>query len=304
MILFSRTFPNKPIMHRTIHIAASFAIVLVAYVAYSLIAVPLIEPAGPGPGLVDGDDTPIEYQSTQRQAQLAEIFPPGAWEHDAPVLQSDQFKLLFQKYENQGDGVVKITPCTMVFTPGDPDDSAPGDSMPGGKPRAAPIVLQAPQGAILKFDEDINLKRVKLGKLIGGRFIGRVTVKGKGTKPGSEDDLEFITDDLQLSETEVYTTQPVQFRYGPHYGSGRDMRIKLANTKGDNKASKKKPWAQSRRHTIARTETPGKVPPGNACRQTGQWQKPGCCRQQKNHACRGCLPRAVSHGPCRQRHHL
>jgi hypothetical protein len=216
-------------MHRVIHIAASFAIVLTAYFAYSLIAVPLIEPTGPLGNFDGGNDTPVGFQSSLRQAQFAEIFPPGAWEHDAKVLQSDQFKLLVQKYENQGDGIMKITPCTMIFTPGDPDDSTPDGTTPDGNGRAAPIILQAPQGAILTFDGPINLKQLKLGKIIGGRFLGRVTVFSHGTEPGTEDDLMFITDDMQLSKDEVHTTHPVQFRYGPHYGSGREMVIKLGN---------------------------------------------------------------------------
>ncbi len=38
--------------HRTIHIGASFAIVLVAYWSYALLAVPWIEPPPPDPRIV------------------------------------------------------------------------------------------------------------------------------------------------------------------------------------------------------------------------------------------------------------
>ena len=214
-------------MHRTIQIATSFAIVVVAYFVYSLAVVPLIEPSGPSKGYGGGNDTPIGYQAKRRLAEIAAIFPPGAWEHEAKVLQSDQFKILVQKYENQGNGVMKIMPCTIIFTPGDPDEATSGK-----KGRNAPIILQAPKGALLKFDRAINLKQLKLGNLVGGRFIGRVTVFSYGENPGKEDDLMFIAEDLRLNENEVYTKQPVQFSYGPHYGSGQEMAIKLAGPGG------------------------------------------------------------------------
>ncbi|MEA1951938.1 MAG: hypothetical protein U9N87_11170, partial [Planctomycetota bacterium] len=221
-------------MYRILHIAASFATVLVAYWCYAIVAVPFIEPpperiAGTSGTSAAGSMT-AGSQSVRRDAELKAVFPPGSWELDKNTikLQNDQIRLLFKKYDNQGGGLVKLTPCTMVFTVGDEDDDAAADA----NRRRSPVIMQVPNGALLKFDKALNLKMAKIGKLIGGRLLGQVTVFSHGSKPGEEDDFIFVTNDLLLSESEAHTSQRVRFRFGPHYGSGQDMLIKLAQAKG------------------------------------------------------------------------
>ncbi|MBN2293037.1 MAG: hypothetical protein JXM70_11465 [Pirellulales bacterium] len=220
-------------MYRIFHIAASFGTVLVAYWCYALVAVPLIEPPpkrlANNAGASATDGTAIHSQSVRRDAELKAVFPPGSWEieNDTIKLQNDQLRLLFKKYDNQGGGLVKLTPCTMVFMADDEDDSTTD-----GNQQRAPVIMQVPDGALLKFDKALDLKMAKIGKLIGGRLLGRVTVFSHGSEPGEEDDFIFVTNDLLLRETEAQTSQRVQFRYGPHYGSGHNMLIKLEQAKG------------------------------------------------------------------------
>jgi len=203
--------------------AVSFAIVFVAYWAYALVAVPLIEPEAKvgttgeisetdrdvGGGLGDG-----------QQKRFAGLFPADSWVHGTPkILESDRIVLLAQTYHNFGDGRVKITPCTMIFLPAEAKDNP-------AKLKES-VILEAPDGAMLEFDSPLDFGRGKIGQLIGGKLNGRITIRGKGRNPGPNDDLLIVTKNVQLSRQHVWTPHPVDFHLGPNYGRGKDMRIKL-----------------------------------------------------------------------------
>jgi hypothetical protein len=211
-------------MHRLGRVAGSLAVVLVAYWAYALVAVPLIEP--PADPRRDQPISEVEQTAARERidagiAELKGLFPPGAWELNSPkILESDQFKLLMQDYRNLGGGRVEIRPCTMVFTPKGPA----GDQ--AQRNRQA-VILEAPDGALLEFDQPFDLRQMKIGRLVGGRLIGRTTMRSAGKQPGPEDDLLAVTRDVQVTEKEVTTPHTVDFHYGPHYGRGAQMRIKL-----------------------------------------------------------------------------
>jgi lipopolysaccharide export system protein LptA len=211
-------------MHRVTRIAGSFAIVLAAYWAYALVAVPLIEPpADPRRDrpISEAERAEVQGRINAEIAQLEGLFPPKSWElQDPKILESDQFKLLMQEYRNLGDGRVEIRPCTMIFMP-----EGPAADEAQRKRRA--VILEAPQGALLKFDQPFDLRRMKIGRLIGGQLLGRITIRSGGRLPGPEDDLLITTRDVQLAEGKVTTPHAVEFRYGPHYGRGAQMQITL-----------------------------------------------------------------------------
>ena len=69
--------------------------------------------------------------------------------------------------------------------------------------------MRAEEGAILDFDRDIDLSRAEVGRLRGGRLVGRVTIRGnvgplsssKRAQPGSGpngDELWIETRDIDL----------------------------------------------------------------------------------------------------------
>ena len=134
---------------RTIHIGASFAIVLVAYWTYALLAVPWIEPPPPPPSIDEQNGT----SGTCSQAnELAVLFPPDAWQlHDAKIINSNgQALLLWQKYQNHGNGWVDLTPLTVIFMPDETEtdrgralaarrgDGSAGGREPAFRPAAGP----------------------------------------------------------------------------------------------------------------------------------------------------------------------
>ncbi|MGD0653454.1 MAG: LptA/OstA family protein [Thermoguttaceae bacterium] len=208
-------------MPRLIHTAVSFAIVLMAYLIYARVAVPLIEPSIAGPsGTIAGGNS-SETGADQRIAQLEKIFPPGALDlKKTKVLENDKVMILLENYKNLDDGRVKLEPCTMVFLwDGPAEDEA--------QRLRQSIILQAPEGAILKFDKPIDLSSLKIGRLVGGSLLGKITISSQGKSPGPEDDLLIHTSEVQLNEQEVWTLNQVEFTWGKNSGSGRDMHIKL-----------------------------------------------------------------------------
>jgi len=136
------------------------------------------------------------------------------------ILESDNVKLLMGGYRNLGDGRIRIQPCTIVFLPH-------GDDPDLQRRARNAVILQAPEGALLRFDQPLNLRRMKIGRLIAGSLEGRITIRSAGREPGAEDDLLITTRSVQLTERSIWTAEPVYFSFGPHHGCGRELRITL-----------------------------------------------------------------------------
>jgi hypothetical protein len=209
-------------MARITRIVGSLGIVLVAYWAYALVAVPWIEPAAGR----QRSEAPSEEELRALQAQARErwqrelegLFPPGSWELDDPtIVEMDEVRLLLQGYTQQEDGKkVEIRPCTMIFTPHRPDVTE-------ADRRRGAIILEVPDGAVLEFDQPFEL--TKVGRLEKGELQGRVTIRSEGKSPGPEDDLRVVTRDVDVNEERIFTKHDVDFRLGRNHGRGRQMWI-------------------------------------------------------------------------------
>ena len=211
--------------HRLGRTLRVFLVVLGAAGFYRLAVVPWVEPrvrdAARELELSPEQAAAIRARADRRLAALGDVFPPGAWEReDAIMLESRQMRLLFKDYHSLPDGRVHLMPCTLVVLP-DRNRGASG----GGTGRT--IVLRAPQGAALEFDEPLDLRQGRLAKLVGGNLRGQVMIRGTPTAAGVEDDIEIVTRDVELDELEVRTSEMVQFRYGRSSGSGRALVARL-----------------------------------------------------------------------------
>lgn len=217
-------------MPRTIRIGGSLVITLMAYFVYAQVVVRLIEPdVSPSDEAAVSEAQLAEARNaiSRRVAELADLFPPDAWELQNPkILESEQFKLLLRDYKNQGDGTVRISPCTMIFLP---EEEGTGTSAA----HAGAVVLQAPQGALLRFDRPFDLRRANIGRLESGQLTGPITIRSDGRKPGPDDDLLIMARDVQMNEHMVWTPHSVDFRMGPNHGRGRQMRIQLLPGQSD-----------------------------------------------------------------------
>ena len=206
-----------------------FLVVLAAAGLYRLAVVPLVEPRGRdaavGQELSPAAVAAVKARADRRLVQVAGLFPAGSWELDGPnMLESRQMRLLFKDYrkmsDNRDDRRVQLIPCTLVLLP--------ENSGVAGAPPGRTIVLRAPQGAVLEFDEPFDLsKQERPSRLVGGSLRGQVTIRGTQTAPGAEDDVEIVTRDVELEEMEIRTAETVQFRYGRSSGSGRAMVARL-----------------------------------------------------------------------------
>ncbi len=204
-------------------IAASFFAVLAVFWVYRIVAEPFIEPKLVAKRVAEVSAAEKQQARDQLENRLggyARFFADDAWERDNPiVLESESAKLLLREYTNLPDGRVRLTPCTVIFLPdGEAEET---DS------RRRVVVLQAPQGAVLRFDEAVDLGRAKIGRLLGGNLEGPITIHSGPTRPGGDDDLHVTTRDVQMLDDRITTPSEVQFRFGPSHGRGRDMRIEL-----------------------------------------------------------------------------
>lgn len=232
----------------------SFLIVLSAYWMYALFVVPHVEPiasldltsdvygqddrslleARPDSKLSHSTASTLASQEkpTERFRHLIEpIFAADSWElNQAMVLKNDQNKmmLLVGKYETANEGKrLKLKPCTVVINP----ESATTDAPPE---QGGCLILTAPQGAELDFDTPFGIIQGGLGNLVGGRLVGEVSIRSH-TRPQSRLDsalqpshpLTIMTRNVQITPQQIWTPHEVRFRYGPNYGAGRDLIVKL-----------------------------------------------------------------------------
>jgi hypothetical protein len=211
--------------HRLGRTLRVFLVVLAAAGFYRLAVVPWVEPRVKDLGatleLSSEQVAAIRARADKRLAALGDVFPEGSWERDDPImLESRQMRLLFKQYHSLPDGRVNLVPCTLVMLP---DRTRSADDKSAGRT----LVLRAPQGAVLEFDEPLDLRQGRLAKLVGGSLRGQVTIRGTPSAEGADDDIEIATRDVELEELEIRTSEMVQFRYGRSTGSGRALVARL-----------------------------------------------------------------------------
>src|SRR5688572_22852627 len=187
--------PNR--RRRTVH---SFAVVIAAFWAYRLLVAPWIDPSfdfAEQLGANEVDLAQVRDADRQRLQKYARIFPPGSWELDDPIMiESEGVELLMKDYENLPGGRIRLSQCTMLYLAADDADARE----PGRV-----VILRSPEGAILRFDSDLNLRRGKVGKLKGGELKGPVTIHGTPSRPDADDELFVATRDVQMNESSIWS---------------------------------------------------------------------------------------------------
>jgi len=197
-----------------------FLVVLATAGLYRLAVVPWVEPryresVGVAE-LTPEQAAAIRARADRRLDAVRELFPPGSWELDQPIiLESRGMRLMFKQYHSLPDGRVNLVPCTLVVLP---DDQRQATDAPGRT-----LVMRAPQGAVLEFAEPLDLRAGRLSRLVGGSLRGQVTIRGTPSAAGAGDDIEVVTRDLELDEYEIRTNERVEFRYGRSIGRGRGL---------------------------------------------------------------------------------
>jgi lipopolysaccharide export system protein LptA len=216
---------------RLMQSVSSFLVVLALYWVYTIFAIPLLEPSLEGPSAAGGGggDVDITVPTERYRKWIAPFFPPGSWElQGAKVLKTPHALLLLRDYRLLEEDRWKIKPCTIIFNyAGQADQSAASVSTS----RRRPLVLEAPEGAVLKFDRALNIREGKVGKLEGGWLPGPVTIHSPESEPGAGDWVQITTQNVQISADQLGTPHDVDIRVGESFISGRDLMITL-NTPG------------------------------------------------------------------------
>lgn len=211
---------------RLTRIVTTFAAVLGAYLAYSVAAVPFIEPSVKEreKSNIDFGDLPRETDADTRAAQLERWFPPDAWERNEPtVLETDKGMLLIKEYKQLDEKHLQLKPCTLVLQTTS-DDKHDKDRRDGD---TSYVLLQAPEGAVLDFDGATNPARGQFGRIQGGTLNGPVTIRSPDRRPGDEDYLRLQTGNVQIAQDRIVAPHEVEFRYGQSHGSGRDLIVRM-----------------------------------------------------------------------------
>lgn len=199
------------------------AIVFAAYWAYALAAVPLIEPEVPLRESRSNVHRPVSAKQ-RYQPIIAKWFEAGSWELDpsTKVIRSKQYMLLLQDYETANDGrQLHIKPLTVLFNP---------EALGGAAGSQRPMILQAPEGAVLDFDRPFDLQQGGMGRIVRGRLNGQIAIRGPESKPGAGDAVVVSTRSVQIDAEKIWTPNEVHFRIGPNIGSGRDLMVRLNET--------------------------------------------------------------------------
>ncbi len=193
-----------------------FLATVMVYWAYAAVMVPLLEPTVVRKKPREFLANPLDH--TSRSKAFERLFAEDAWERqNAKVLETEHGALLFRDYLPQPDGTMELKPVTLVYYTNDS----------GSGPNALPILIQAPQGAVLQSDRPINLARADFGKPVGARLLGQIIIRRPATSPDHDDELFVTTRNVKIDRQRIWTPNDVEFRYGPHWGRGRDLQITL-----------------------------------------------------------------------------
>jgi len=204
--------------------ALAFAVTVVVYQAYVLLAAPFIEPplVVPSIGTITASEKSDSIETTHKYRELlAAYFPPGHWTLTQPPITAENghAMIIIDEFNPRDDGQVRVKKCAILFFP--------RGRVGGEPPPSDAVVLEAPHGAVLQMDKSLRRGIGSLGRLQWGKLTGEITVRSDMGEPGPQDDLWLRTRDLNINEDLIRTGNLVEMQLGPHWGSGRELEIRL-----------------------------------------------------------------------------
>ncbi len=218
-------------LRRLFRSAIVFAVLVAAYNAYVLWAVPQMEPslAIKQQRKADRKELEIVNQAPSKyQLLLSNYFPKNHWSQTRPpkviANSTEQAMLVFDEFKRHpaGEGnpntLVDIERIAFLIFPTPPRE--------GITPPRDAIILEAPQGAHLEFD-DFRPEVGHIGQIVRGEFPGLIRIHSDMREEGPEDDLLIETSDVQMNTKLMYTSAPVRFRMGQNVGGGRELEIRF-----------------------------------------------------------------------------
>lgn len=214
--------------HLTDYLIA-LAVCLCAAIGYRFIAVPLIEPTtGPVVEIHNG-------MQELKGPDLGHVFAADSWQMNNPkVLQAEWGWLLFQRWQQDAPDRWRVAPVSIVMKARNKegDDDRSSNTSPGG-----PIVLSAPEGAVIEFAEPLNMISGATPAIKGGQLLGEVHIYNQEIKPESHyqveplpanDSFDLVTRNVRIDNRQIRSAEEVNLKVGGAKIIGRDLTIKLA----------------------------------------------------------------------------
>lgn len=193
-------------------------LVSAAALIYQFTAVPLIEPEGEDATVITVSSSPTDYAYWWN-----EIFEKDSWQRKGPkVLETEQGILLFKTWERVGDKRWRLHPLTILLPS---DDHAAGNAGAPGDDR--PILIDAPDGAIIHFRDEIDIFSGQTPPLEDGQLMGKIRIYSPGRSSDQSDSLDITTESVRIEHLKISTSENVDIRLGRSFARGRDLTINL-----------------------------------------------------------------------------
>ncbi|MFM7562009.1 MAG: hypothetical protein ACKO81_03125, partial [Planctomycetota bacterium] len=192
-----------------------------AYGVYALFAVPLLE-GEPTQRIARPVAAPAPRAPDRTKQRLAQWLPAGSWELDScKSLETAEGTIYFQDYMPRDDGVLEVFPFTMVFR----DESAGRSGVANSR---NPLIIRASRRAELQFEGRVSWSGDP-GRVLGGQLQGNVQLFQAPREGNPDEGFSVWTENIQLSTNRVSTIEQVEFQFGRHRGSGRNLVLDLAH---------------------------------------------------------------------------
>lgn len=161
----------------------------------------------------------------QSDDSLADVFSADAWQlGPCKQLQTAEGMLLFQNWEQTDDDQWKLWPVTIVI----------GRGMSAAKAES-PVILDAVDGAEIKFTESLDVMSGGAPPIHRGRMIGQVHIYRQGSSD-EDDQIDIRTSNVGIDSRKIWTTEAIEMKVGRARMVGRDLTIHVSvpNPSGGN----------------------------------------------------------------------
>ncbi len=150
---------------------------------------------------------------------MGDLFPTDAWQRGpCKRLQTTDGELLFEHWEQITENHWKLWPITLVIGRGMDDQQDP-----------EPIILDAVEGAEIRFTESLNMMSANAPPIERGQMIGEVTIR-RPTNDPTKSPLLIRTSDIGIDNRKIWTTKAIQLTMGETRMVGRDLTLHLATS--------------------------------------------------------------------------
>ncbi|GAG30553.1 unnamed protein product, partial [marine sediment metagenome] len=205
-------------LQRLIHYVTALTLLSGVAIAYHNTLAPWLQPPHVDK-VVMGPDHVLQPDDS-----LDDLFAEGAWQRGScKRLQTSSGMLLFQHWTQTAQDEWKLWPITVVI----------GRGMSGATDQT-PVIIDADQGAEIKFAKSLDMMSGGAPPIQRGRMIGNVHIYRSGNHDQAHA-LDIQTANVGIDKRKIWTTEPIRMNVGQARLVGRDLTIHLsgqANTAG------------------------------------------------------------------------